>query len=69
VKATRWNLCNEGAPYKEKFDFVFFSEFIEHLPIPGHLVLEKIKTLLKPGVCLSARHPISTDCATSSTWR
>jgi len=57
VKATRWNLCNEGAPHKEKFDFVFFSEVIEHLPIPGHLVLEKIKTLLKPGGLLICSTP------------
>jgi SAM-dependent methyltransferase len=31
------------------FDFVFFSEVIEHLPIPGHLVLERIKKILRPG--------------------
>jgi 2-polyprenyl-3-methyl-5-hydroxy-6-metoxy-1,4-benzoquinol methylase len=57
VKTVRWNLCNEEAPFKERFDTVFFSEVIEHLPIPGHLVLEKIKTMLKPGGLLVCSTP------------
>lgn len=33
----------------EGFDLVVLCEVIEHLPIPGHLVLEKILRWLKPG--------------------
>lgn len=48
VTPTHWNLCTDPEPYKAKFDFVFFSEVIEHLPIPSHLVLEKLKRSLRP---------------------
>lgn len=44
-----WNLCSEEPPFKEEFDFIFFSEVIEHLPMPGHIVLERLKIALKPG--------------------
>jgi len=30
-----------------KFDFVFFSEVIEHLPIPGYIVLERLRKVLR----------------------
>ena len=32
-----------------KFDFVFFSEVIEHLPIPGYIVLGRLRKVLRPG--------------------
>lgn len=49
VETLNWNLCKSDPPFSSKFDFVFFSEVIEHLPIPGHLVLERIKKVLRPG--------------------
>jgi len=49
VDAIQWNLCNSDAPFAEKFDCVFFSEVIEHLPIPGYIVLERIRKVLRPG--------------------
>lgn len=57
VETTLWNLCDEGAPFTNRFDFVFFSEVIEHLPIPGHIVLEKVKATLKPGGTLICSTP------------
>ena len=30
------------------FDVVFLLEVIEHIPLPGYVVMERIKTLLKP---------------------
>ncbi len=42
-----WNLCGDTQPFTAKFDYVFFSEVIEHLPLPGHIVLEKLKIALK----------------------
>ncbi len=47
VETRNWNLCNEPSPYENRFDYIFFSEVIEHLPIPGHLVLEKLRSALK----------------------
>ncbi|MFO0699165.1 MAG: class I SAM-dependent methyltransferase [Nitrospira sp.] len=49
VGVVEWNLCKSEQPVMEKFDVVFFSEVIEHLPVPGHVVLEKLKEVLKPG--------------------
>jgi SAM-dependent methyltransferase len=49
LSAQQWNLCSHEQPFEAEFDFIFFSEVIEHLPVPGHLVLERLKTALKPG--------------------
>jgi 2-polyprenyl-3-methyl-5-hydroxy-6-metoxy-1,4-benzoquinol methylase len=57
VETTQWNLCRDAAPFADRFDFVFFSEVIEHLPVPGHLVLEKLATALKPGGLLICSTP------------
>lgn len=47
VKTLNWDLCKSNFPFTDKFDFVFFSEVIEHLPVPGHLMLERIKKILR----------------------
>ena len=57
LDTTHWNLCKSEPPFAAKFDFVFFSEVIEHLPIPGHLVLERIKQILRPGGVLICTTP------------
>jgi len=49
VETVQWNLCKLEQPFSEKFDFIFFSEVIEHLPLPGHIVLERLRKALKPG--------------------
>jgi len=49
VKTVHWNLCTSEPPFTRKFDAVFFSEVIEHLPIPGHVVLERLRKVLRPG--------------------
>ena len=49
VEAIHWNLCKSEPPISGKFDFVFFSEVIEHLPIPGYIVLERLRKVLRPG--------------------
>jgi SAM-dependent methyltransferase len=49
VETNQWNLCKAEPPFMAKFDFVFFSEVIEHLPIPGYLVLERLRKVLRPG--------------------
>lgn len=49
IHTVKWNLCMDGQPFEKAFDVVFFSEVIEHLPIPGHIVLERLKMALRPG--------------------
>jgi len=49
LEVVKWNLCLEEQPFKAEFDFIFFSEVIEHLPMPVHIVLERLKMALKPG--------------------
>ncbi len=49
VETIHWNLCKSEPPFNAKFDFVFFSEVIEHLPIPGYLVLRRLLRVLRPG--------------------
>ena len=48
VSTTEWNLCLEPAKFELEFDVVFFSEVIEHLPIPAHEVFRKVHQGLKP---------------------
>jgi 2-polyprenyl-3-methyl-5-hydroxy-6-metoxy-1,4-benzoquinol methylase len=57
VATTRWNLCTESAPFRSAFDVVFFSEVIEHLPVPGHVVLQKLRSCLRPGGVLICSTP------------
>jgi SAM-dependent methyltransferase len=49
VETVAWDLCGREQPFEGRFDAVFFSEVIEHLPIPGHLALEKLRRALRPG--------------------
>jgi SAM-dependent methyltransferase len=49
VETIHWNLCTSEPPFSAQFDFVFFAEVIEHLPIPGYIVLERLRKVLRPG--------------------
>lgn len=49
VDAIHWDLCASDLPAGIKFDFIFFSEVIEHLPVPGYVVLERLRKALRPG--------------------
>jgi 2-polyprenyl-3-methyl-5-hydroxy-6-metoxy-1,4-benzoquinol methylase len=57
VRTALWNLCSDQQPFANEFDFIFFSEVIEHLPIPGHIVLERLRKSLKPGGTLLCTTP------------
>jgi SAM-dependent methyltransferase len=57
VEAIDWNLCKSEPPFIARFDFVFFSEVIEHLPIPGYIVLERLRKTLRPGGILICTTP------------
>ena len=41
-----WNLARDEAPTDALFDVIFFSEVIEHLPVPGHVALRRLKDRL-----------------------
>ena len=49
IETIEWNLCKFEPPVVSNFDFVFFLEVIEHLPIPGYIVLERLRKVLRPG--------------------
>jgi SAM-dependent methyltransferase len=57
VNPLPWNLCKDDQPSRGQFDFIFFSEVIEHLPLPGHVVLERLRVALKPGGMLICSTP------------
>jgi SAM-dependent methyltransferase len=52
-----WNLCRQEQPCVAAYDFIFFSEVIEHLPIPGYLPLQLLRKALKPGGTLICSTP------------
>ena len=57
VATTTWNLCRDPAPFHARFDVIFFSEVIEHLPIPGHVVLAELRKTARPGALLICTTP------------
>jgi 2-polyprenyl-3-methyl-5-hydroxy-6-metoxy-1,4-benzoquinol methylase len=57
VDSIEWNLCSDAQPFVDRFDVVIFSEVIEHLPIPGHIVLERLRRALKPSGTLICTTP------------
>ncbi len=57
VQTAKWNFCSDEQPFNGEFDLIFFSEVIEHIPIPGHIILEKLKLALKPGGILICSTP------------
>jgi SAM-dependent methyltransferase len=57
IDAFRWNVALEDPPAGRQFDAIFFSEVIEHLPVPGHIALSRLRTLLRPGGLLLCSTP------------
>ena len=49
VRGLEWNLCDDSTLFDEEFDVIIFSEVIEHLPLPGYVILQKLKKALRPG--------------------
>ncbi|MGY6410991.1 MAG: class I SAM-dependent methyltransferase [Alkalilacustris sp.] len=45
----RINLMDDVIESDHRFDLITLLEVIEHLPIPPYVVLEKLRTLLRPG--------------------
>ncbi len=43
------DLLHDDLPEREAYDLVVLCEVIEHMPVPPHIILEKIKQWIKPG--------------------
>ena len=56
-RAVPWNLIRDVQPVEAEFDVIVMSEVIEHLPVPSHLVLERIRKALRPGGVLLLSTP------------
>ena len=51
IEFVRFNLMEtDAAQLDKRFNVVLLLEVIEHIPLPGYVVIERIKTLLDPGV-------------------
>jgi 2-polyprenyl-3-methyl-5-hydroxy-6-metoxy-1,4-benzoquinol methylase len=57
VASVEWNLCDDEQPFEARFDAIVFSEVIEHLPVPAHLVLARLRRALRPGGFLLCTTP------------
>ena len=51
------DLVRDDPGFRDEFDLVVLCEVIEHMPIPGHLVIEKMAGWLKPGGLLFMTTP------------
>jgi 2-polyprenyl-3-methyl-5-hydroxy-6-metoxy-1,4-benzoquinol methylase len=49
VEPVEWNLYLNEQPFTNRFDMIIFSEVIEHVPLPGHVLLERLRLALRPG--------------------
>lgn len=43
------DLVHDDSDFRDEFDLVVMLEVIEHLPIPPHIILEKMAKWIKPG--------------------
>ena len=57
IDAFQWDLALDDAPTDRRFDAIFFSEVIEHLPVPGHIALRRLRTLMRSGGLLFCSTP------------
>lgn len=57
IDTFQWNLALTDSPVGRQFDAIFFSEVIEHLPVPGHVALARLRALLRPGGVLLCSTP------------
>ena len=57
IDTFEWNVALDDAPFDRRFDGIFISEVIAHLPVPGHIVLRRLRMLLRPGGVLLCSTP------------
>jgi len=50
VVTCSWDMCEQFLTLAiNRFDFIFFSEVLEHLPVPAYTIFKVLKRALKPG--------------------
>lgn len=49
IETFRFNLAVDESGGDRKFDVILLSEVIEHLPVPGHVALRRLREMLRPG--------------------
>jgi SAM-dependent methyltransferase len=49
IRHTECDLLHDDLPDRDAYDLVVLCEVVEHLPVPLHLVLEKVARWIKPG--------------------
>jgi 2-polyprenyl-3-methyl-5-hydroxy-6-metoxy-1,4-benzoquinol methylase len=57
IEVANWDICKCDAPLEPQFDFVFFVEVIEHLPMPGYIALGRIRKIMRPGAIILCSTP------------
>ena len=57
IDAFQWNVAIEDPPSDRRFDAIFICEVIAHLPVPAHVVLRRLRMLLRPGGVLLCSTP------------
>lgn len=49
INTFQYNLAADEPPVGTTYDVVFLSEVIEHLAVPGHVALDRLRRMLRPG--------------------
>lgn len=49
ITAFQHNLAADDLPAGRRYDAILLSEVIEHLPVPGHVALRRLREALRPG--------------------
>lgn len=57
VATFQYNLARDDPPKDRGYDVVLLSEVIEHLPVPGHVALRRLREVLRPGGLLICSTP------------
>ena len=57
VETFRYNLATGDPPAGRSYDAAFMSEVIEHIALPGHVTLDRVRRMLKPGGVLVCSTP------------
>jgi SAM-dependent methyltransferase len=61
IEFVKCDLLRGDLPFIQEFDAVVLLEVVEHIPLPLHQVLERVRRWMKPGGYLFVRRPTCND--------